>query len=110
MARRQKVLLDVLIVVDLSVKGEHLGAVLVENGLTPALQVDDGQPPEPQGQGAVHIIVRVVRATVTDGVRHRAEHPRVLLGVAAVNESNESAHGLYLPFSIQNTGLLYLGK
>ena len=37
------------VVVDLPVEDEHLAAVLVENGLAAALQVDDGQPAKAQG-------------------------------------------------------------
>ena len=95
----QKVLFDFPIIVDLPVEGEDFATVLVQNGLASAFQVDNGKPPKPQGDGTVHIIIRVVRATVTDGVRHRAEHTCILLSVAAVNKSNESAHGRYLPFS-----------
>ena len=98
-ARRQQVLFNLLIVVNLPVKGEHFCAVLVEDGLAPALQVDDGKPPEAQGNGAIHIVVGVVRSPVADGVRHRVEHPLVPEGVAAVNISHKAAHGPNLPFS-----------
>ena len=93
MARCQQVLFNLLKIVDLPIKGEHLAPVLVEDGLAAALQVDDGKPPEPQGDGAVHIVIRVIGAAVANGVCHRAQHPGILLGIAAVDKANESTHG-----------------
>ena len=70
----QKVLPQGLEVVDLPVKGEDLGAVLVQNGLAPAFQVDDGKPPKAQGNVLVHIVVGVVRPPVDDPVGHGLDH------------------------------------
>src|SRR5699024_8668709 len=83
------------VVVDLPVEDEHLAAVLVENGLPPALQVDDGQPAKAQGDLPVHIVIRVVRAPVADGVRHGLEHPLVPLGVPSADKTNNSPHTRY---------------
>ena len=55
----QQILPQALEVVDLPVEDKHLGAVLVENGLAPAFQIDDGKPPEAQGNLVIHIVVGV---------------------------------------------------
>src|SRR5699024_8626346 len=56
----RQVLPQRLEVVDLPVEHQLRGAVLVEKGLPAARQVDDGKPPEAQGNACIHIVVRVV--------------------------------------------------
>ena len=63
-----------LIVIDLSVKQQGLGAVFIENGLSAAREIDNGKPPEAQGNIFVHIVVSVVRPPVNDPVRHGVDH------------------------------------
>ena len=86
------------VVVDLPVEHEDLGAVLVQNGLAPALQVDDGESPEAQADLPVGIVVRVVRSPVADGVGHGLENALVPLGVAAADKSYESTHNVLPSF------------
>ena len=89
----QQVLPELLIVVDLPVEHQHHGAVLIEDGLPPALQVDDGQPPESQGDVVVHIVVGVVRAPVDDSVGHLLDDP-LAVDIRRIEKAYKAAHGV----------------
>ena len=67
-------------VVDFPVKDQHLGAVLVEDGLGAPLQIDDGQAAEAERRPAVHVIIVLVRPPVADPVRHFPDDPLGVIG------------------------------
>ena len=96
----QQVLPQALEVVDLPVEDKHLGAVLVENGLTPAFQIDDGKPPEPQGNLVIHIVVGVVRPPVNDPVGHCLDYILGACHLRGVFKSHKTAHGAILLFRL----------
>ena len=93
MALFQQVVPQGLKVVNLPVEHQHLGAVLVEKGLPAALQVDDGKPPEAQGNACIHIIVRVVRSPVDNPVRHGLYHVFRACHLRRISKSHKTTHG-----------------
>src|SRR5262249_28550193 len=88
------------VVVDLSVKDDRAGAVLIKDRLMAAGHVDDAQPPEAQTGIAVDVVPVVVRAAMDDRVRHLLEQMKRhrLTGAEVINATNP-AHTLPLPYS-----------
>lgn len=83
-------------VVDLAVEGDPDGPVLVGHGLVPGgRQVEDGEPPVREADGAVDVHARVVGAAVPDGVGHRAEEVGggVTAGVTE-DEAGDATHAV----------------
>ena len=88
---RQQILPDVLVVVDLPVEHQHLGAVLVVDGLIPLLgNVDDAQPPVPQCNVPIHIAPCRIRPPVTDLIHHILNDPVGIVNV--IGKPGVSAH------------------
>ena len=90
-----QILPEVLIIIDLSVKQQGLGAVLIENGLSAACKVDDGKPPEAQRNITVHIVIGVVRSPVPNGVCHGVQYAFIPLGVTVAEKANKSTHSFF---------------
>src|SRR6266516_231637 len=81
------------VVVDLPVEDDDLRAILVEDRLAPARQIDDAEPPHPEADGARYIDALVVRPPMPDRVAHPPNRgsgggPR---GVS-VYDSDDTAH------------------
>ena len=79
-------------VVDLAVEGEDLGAVLVEDRLGAAFQVDDGQPPEPHRDAFVHIVVVLVGPAVDNLVGHGLDDGQTVALKAVCGKAGKAAH------------------
>ena len=88
---RQQLLPDVLVVVDLPVEHQHLGAVLVVDGLIPLLgNVDNTQPPVTQCNVRIHIASCRIRPPVTDLIHHILDDPVGIVNV--IGKPGISAH------------------
>ena len=94
----QEVLPQVPVVVNFAVEGQDFGAVLIQDGLAAAVQVDDGKPPEAHGDAVVHVIVGLVGAPVGDAVGHGADDGKTVACEAVGGKAGKSAHWLSDPF------------
>ena len=84
---------QVLKVINLTVEGEHLRAVLIEDRLAAALQINDAQPAETHSDVRVNIIVVLVRSAVADAVRHVADDGLTIAAPAVRKKSCKSTQG-----------------
>ena len=73
-AARREIAREVGEVVDLAVEHDHARLVLVVNGLLPAGQVDDAQPPMPEADAPFEEEALVVRPPVGEGSGHPHQH------------------------------------
>ena len=93
MAAGHEAAAEVLVVVDLPVEDDDFGAVLVENRLLAAAQVDDAQTAHPEANGPVHVEPLVVWAAVPERGAHPT-HSRLRHGTLplAVHNACDAAH------------------
>src|SRR5437016_2391536 len=107
MAPAHEIAAQVLIVVDLPVEHDHLGAVFIEDRLPAAAQVDDAETPHPEPHGTLHPHAFVVRAAMPQGGAHPA-HQRLRHGTfpLAVHDARNAAHVAWLQRSCW-TGTVY---
>ena len=94
----QQVLPQVPVVVNFAVEGQDFGAVLIQDGLAAAVQVDDGKTAEAHGDAIVHVVVGLVGAPVGDAVGHGANHGQAVACEAVGGKTGKSAHWLSDPF------------
>src|SRR6058998_2446364 len=84
---------EVLVVVNLPVEDDHLGAVFVEHRLLAAAQIDNAETPHPEADGALYENALVVRAT---RLQRGAHAPHQRLGhrsvPVAIDKSSNPAH------------------
>src|SRR6187402_2428381 len=86
------------VVIDLSIEDHADAAVLVEDRLLPAMEVDDGQAPHRQAHGAVEVMSGAVRTATLDAVIHAKQRA---LGEARAGrkKSTDSTHKGAIPGS-----------
>ena len=83
---------QILIVIDLAVKHQHQGLVLVKEGLRGALYVNNAQTAKAHGNALVGVITVRVGAAVGDDLGHL---PQILLAVNQLTgKAAKSAHTL----------------
>src|SRR6266571_132945 len=84
---------ELAIIVDLTVEDDDLRAILVEDRLSPARQIDDAEPPHPEADGALHIDALVVRPPMPDRVAHPPNRGRGGgPGRVSVYDSDDTTH------------------
>src|SRR2546425_5903941 len=84
---------QLLVVVDLPVEDDHLGAVFVVDRLPTAAQVDDAEASHPETGSPLHVQPLVVRPTVLECAAH-ATHQRLRYRTlpVAVHDACDAAH------------------
>src|SRR5438132_1513831 len=84
-------------VVDFPVLHDPDGAVLIRDRLSPRLQVDDAEAADAERDGLVHVEAFVIRAAVTERVRHSPQGRSAVHGSAVDEEPRDAAHGRLTP-------------
>ncbi len=79
-------------VVDLAVEDDPGGALFVGDGLLPAREVDDGEPPHGEPDVTLEVAPLLVRAAVMDGLVHAAEQRRVRRPPVKVDHADDATH------------------
>jgi len=83
-------------VVYLSVVDNHNGAILVEQGLMAAGQIDNGQPPVAQAKARLQVQPALVRPTVKLGFVHAPQQRFVDLAPGTgVENAYDAAHSSF---------------
>src|SRR5438552_15513147 len=89
----QEIAAQVTIVVNFAVENDDFGAILVEDRLVPASQIDDTQPPHAEPDGAIEEQSLIVWPAMADGGAHRAHdlgaHRMVQV---CMNDADDAAH------------------
>ena len=80
------------VVVDLAVENDPGGAILVVNGLLPALQIDDREASHAQPDGIVEVEAVVVWSPMTNGGAHPRHEGLVNSQTIVSNYANNSTH------------------
>ncbi len=84
---------QLLVVVDLAVEDDDDGAVLVVERLLTGRDVDDGQPPMPQGNPGCMMLAAAIGSAMLLQVVHPAQQLAVQIATAAnVDHAGDSAH------------------
>jgi len=92
-APRYQIVRQVCVIVNLSVKDDHRGPVLVEDGLPASSQIDDAQAAVTQPHIPVNEIPFVVRAPVVQGPRHSLKKPGIHLVICIeIHDPANPAH------------------